>query len=399
LYRYPYGNKPGHLHRYWKLCEAQSLDRLAMRRNQSLDVLRCAAVLLVLGFHFPYYPILSRIGWMGVDLFFVLSGFLISGLLYQEYKDTGSIQFKRFILRRSLKIWPSFYLLLAGATAYSLIKPSSLLRDQILYNLVWLQNYHPSNSLILVHTWSLAVEEHFYLFLPILFMALIAFRGNGNPFRAIPALFVFVSAFSLAFRWPLVQGVHASLTHMRMDSLFAGVALGYLYHFKSNWFQKLTRHSVLALTLLLGLLLTLFGMQTMERLGTTVLFAGFSILVAWAVVRPPETWLFPAVWRLAAKIGVYSYSIYLWHTIVCSLVTNYLGWFAWAFWIYVTLAIAVGVAMAHLIELPFLALREKRFPSLAKNAALAVTPVRPDLQMGRRETLWTEIAPESVVEK
>jgi peptidoglycan/LPS O-acetylase OafA/YrhL len=74
-----------------------------MQRNQSLDVLRCAAVLLTVGFHFPYYGIWGRIGWIGVDLFFVLSGFLISGLLFQEHKDTGSVNFKRFILRRGLK--------------------------------------------------------------------------------------------------------------------------------------------------------------------------------------------------------------------------------------------------------------------------------------------------------
>ena len=56
----------------------------ASNRNQSLDVLRCIAILLVVGFHLPYYDYWGRFGWIGVDLFFVLSGFLISGLLFQE---------------------------------------------------------------------------------------------------------------------------------------------------------------------------------------------------------------------------------------------------------------------------------------------------------------------------
>jgi len=71
-------------------------------RNQSLDVLRCIAVLLVLGSHYPYFRLWGRLGWIGVDLFFVLGGFLISGMLFQEYNRTGSINFKRFLIRRGL---------------------------------------------------------------------------------------------------------------------------------------------------------------------------------------------------------------------------------------------------------------------------------------------------------
>ena len=74
-------------------------------RNQSLDVLRGIAILLVLGRHFNYFPLWRQAGWIGVDLFFVLSGFLISGLLFQEYKNTGKLDVRRFILRRGLKIW------------------------------------------------------------------------------------------------------------------------------------------------------------------------------------------------------------------------------------------------------------------------------------------------------
>src|SRR5438094_6288198 len=79
------------------------------KRNQSLDVLRCVAILLVLGCHVGHYRPWSKFGWIGVDLFFVLSGFLVSGLLFQEFKDRGGINFRRFILRRGLKIWPAFY--------------------------------------------------------------------------------------------------------------------------------------------------------------------------------------------------------------------------------------------------------------------------------------------------
>ena len=70
-----------------------------IHRNQSLDVLRGLAILLVLGRHNEYYGLWQRAGWIGVDLFFVLSGFLISGLLFSEYVETGTISLGRFLLR------------------------------------------------------------------------------------------------------------------------------------------------------------------------------------------------------------------------------------------------------------------------------------------------------------
>jgi peptidoglycan/LPS O-acetylase OafA/YrhL len=74
-----------------------------------LDVLRGIAIVLVMGVHVPAYPIWSTVGGYGVDLFFVLSGFLISNLLFTEYRSTGAIRLKRFFFRRRSKLFPSFY--------------------------------------------------------------------------------------------------------------------------------------------------------------------------------------------------------------------------------------------------------------------------------------------------
>jgi peptidoglycan/LPS O-acetylase OafA/YrhL len=104
-------------------------------RNQSLDVLRGIAVLSVLGCHSTYSPILRNVvGGVGVDLFFVLSGFLISGLLFDEYKKTGGIRIGRFLLRRGLKIWPSYYLLVLGCAALQLFNGSHSSKSQIISN-------------------------------------------------------------------------------------------------------------------------------------------------------------------------------------------------------------------------------------------------------------------------
>ena len=335
-------------------------------RNQSLDVLRCVAVLLVLGFHFPYYGLWSRLGWIGVDLFFVLSGFLISGLLFQEYQNTGSINFKRFLIRRGLKIYPSFYLLIAMAAVLSFIKHSELLRTQAIVSAVFAQGYYRGPLYtILAHTWSLAVEEHFYLLLPPLLMLLVAIRGKREPFRLLPALFAVLVALCLAFRWFTLPAFDdARVTHMRIDSLFAGVTLGYLYHFRPSLFHKLTGRYALALAFLLCLPAAFLHQQdrAMQTFGLTGLLAGFSFLVAWSVVRTPRTLVGRAVSKIAARIGFYSYSIYLWHTVVGEALFHS-GVSLLKFWCYIAACLVIGIAMSLLIELPYLAMREKFFPS------------------------------------
>jgi peptidoglycan/LPS O-acetylase OafA/YrhL len=81
-------------------------------RDKRLDVLRCVAILLVLFHHSAVLPSISQMGYVGVDMFFVLSGFLISGLLYREYQKRGAISFKRFFIRRGLKIYPACLVML-----------------------------------------------------------------------------------------------------------------------------------------------------------------------------------------------------------------------------------------------------------------------------------------------
>lgn len=142
-------------------------------RNKRLDVLRCIAILLVIGHHAQTFPVWTRTGWVGVDLFFVLSGFLISGLLYSEYKKRQNISVGRFFIRRGLKIYPAFYFFLAATLAAQLLLyKGSVPLKPYLYEMLFIQNYHFA---IWQHTWSLAVEEHFYIALALLLLALVRF--------------------------------------------------------------------------------------------------------------------------------------------------------------------------------------------------------------------------------
>src|SRR5438477_10775385 len=111
-------------------------------RNKRLDVLRCVAVVLVMMHHGHISPFFTKVGWAGVDVFFVLRGFLISGLLFSEYQKRGSIGFKRFFIRRGLKIYPAFYAftLLTTLTSYAVWRNVST-PARYLHETLFVQNY------------------------------------------------------------------------------------------------------------------------------------------------------------------------------------------------------------------------------------------------------------------
>src|SRR5919202_1680605 len=159
-------------------------------RRLDLDVVRGAAILLALGWHFNHSwtgnPVLDALqwpghmlGWFGVDLFFVLSGFLMGRLVLGEQARTGGFDGRRFTLRRVLKLWPVLYLFLALHAVFG----TEALGSYLWQNALHLQNYAGTS---LTHLWSLAVEEHFYLVLALLF-PLLARRRSLKPFAGVLA--------------------------------------------------------------------------------------------------------------------------------------------------------------------------------------------------------------------
>jgi len=333
-------------------------------RNQSLDILRGIAVLMVIVSH--YSGLLSKpsalleTGWVGVDLFFVLSGFLISGLLFSEFKKTGVMNLKLFWVRRGFKIYPSFYALLALTAGFAFITKNRV-PSALLWESLFLQNYFTH---FWPHTWSLAVEEHFYFALPVLLLFLARIQKNQeNPFRVIPFISMGLSLLCFCLRWYALEHgrdwAHIAFpTHLRIDALFAGVTLGYYSHFDQESFREARKPWVLAIGLIT--FASFFVMPDVPRL--TFAYVGFSFIVAWAVNQPESA---HRLSRVLARIGCYSYSIYLWHFAVFVALTRATAhWFR--FPAYVVGAIVMGVLMAKLIELPTLKLRDRIFPSITR---------------------------------
>lgn len=361
-------------------------------RNKRLDVLRCVAILLVIGHHAQTFPVWTRTGWVGVDLFFVLSGFLISGLLYSEYKKRQNISVGRFFIRRGLKIYPAFYFFLAATLAAQLLLyKGSVPLKPYLYEMLFIQNYHFA---IWQHTWSLAVEEHFYIALALLLLALVRFLpARSNPFASIPRIFVFVAFACVLLRVLTIWLVPPSLfstplvmnaTHCRIDGLFFGVFLGYLYHFRPEVIENLLRptRNRIAIGILTAALLStcyFFGRDDhfLLMFGLTFLYLGFGGLLVLTlevrnVLSGAAATVAAKIGTVCAFIGMYSYSIYLWHAALLGAVQVFFlrkpGHFnvpAIALFLFDLLAsIALGIFFARLIEFPVLRVRDRLFPAL-----------------------------------
>ena len=156
-------------------------------RMLGLDLLRLLAIVLVLGRHIEVPPDAWHsafrelfVAWkdnggLGVDLFFVLSGFLVSGLLFREYITLGDISVTRFYARRAWKIYPSFYFLIAFTYFYYLYVIGYRIPVGVMFSeLFFLQSYLRGAW---NQTWSLAVEEHFYIALPLVLLFLAPKQG------------------------------------------------------------------------------------------------------------------------------------------------------------------------------------------------------------------------------
>jgi peptidoglycan/LPS O-acetylase OafA/YrhL len=324
-----------------------------------------------------------RGGWVGVDLFFVLSGFLVSGLLFSEYRSRGKLSLGRFYMRRGWKIYPPFFALIAITWLVNPLFGLPLGIYALASEVTFLQAYFPG---LWNHTWSLSVEEHFYILLPLVLTAVLALnRRSREPFRPLFAITAAVGVLVLAARvltWrcggPFDYRVHLFPTHLRLDSLLFGVAIACAYHFHADAFVARLepwRRQLVAGGLLLLAPAFLFKLEDtpfVSTIGLTIFYIGSGMLLVGVLLsRLPAG----RTITLLAALGAYSYSIYLWHMPVMEwgvpLLERAAGAtfpFALRMPIYLVGSLLVGVAMAKVVEMPALKLRDRWFPS--RSAAL-----------------------------
>lgn len=279
----------------------------------ALDGIRALAILVVIVFHSG--PPFLRGGFLGVDIFFVLSGFLITTLLQHEITRTGKIDIRRFYARRFKRLTPPLacalllYLALAPH-AWPAYKQHGL---DVLLAATYLSDY--SRALfgipdMLRHTWSLAVEVHFYIIWP---LVLLLLRSH----RVKTALFVLLALYILATAWRIIclelQGW--GMAYYRFDTRLSGMVLGGITALLQTWEKRIGLVSGWALTaicLVLWVVLNFVGWRAPAGLQLSVVVAELttSALII-ALMQGKRVGLFshPAM----IYLGQLSYGVYLFH--------------------------------------------------------------------------------------
>lgn len=340
------------------------------RRQQSLDVVRGIAILSVLLFHFsaPTGSVVldallapfAAAGWAGVDLFFVLSGYLVGGMILAEVARDGTLDRRRFFMRRASRLWPVLWaylaLLAASGAAWSMIWP-------VLFHV---QNYAADLD-VPSHLWSLAVEEHFYV-LAALVLPGLARRGERALTATLVALILGVSALRIGALAAGVSFIDVQWqTQFRIDALAVGVLLAVWRRNRSAIFAWAASHRRwLVAGAAIGFAWLAAGAEDAIRygIGRSVAWAASAALVlaaAEAAVAP--AWRRPAA--AMAWLGTISYSLYVWHASagqVAEALVRSAGFGDGAELVAAKLALTVvtGTLVYRWVERPVLALRDRK---------------------------------------
>jgi len=305
--------------------------------RKEIDGLRAIAVLGVIIYHIEFFIFDNKIfsgGFIGVDIFFVLSGYLITSLILTEFKSTNTFSFKNFFFRRAKRILPALFFMIFFSVifAWFYLTPENFkdYSDSIFASIFFFSNYffyfqelvyNSADSLLkpLLHTWSLAVEEQFYIIFP--FLIFIFFKKNKNNlinFFFILFIIFFIISLITTFTnsifsfyssgsrfWEILLGsILASLEieNKRIQFKFSKVLpyIGIILIFISYiFFNKFTPHpSIFTLIPVLGVFFVIYFIKSDQIIYQILSF------------------------KLFTKIGIWSYSLYLWHFPVFAFARN-----------------------------------------------------------------------------
>ena len=362
-------------------------------RLPGLDLLRAIAIVWVMLFHSflvgglgDDWQWLARFGWAGVDIFFVLSGFLIGGQVLRPLQRGERLSFSGFYARRAWRILPAFAVVLAVYVFAPSLREVPGLQPgwqfaSFTMNLLIDYGRHPAFS----HAWSLCVEEHFYLLFPLAAVAL-ARRPSAARLLAVAAAIVLGGIALRSAVWLhdaardpprnwFIEDIYYP-TWMRLDGLLAGVMLAALRVYRPARWARWQRHADKALLgglALAALALWLFRDRTglvANAVGWPLLSAGFGMLVFAGAGRASLIGRRPVPG--AAALAAISYSLYLSHKLALHAVARALpevpalaASAPLRFAAYALAILLAGGALHALVERPFLRWRDRRMPRAA----------------------------------
>lgn len=315
------------------------MNQINQQKFYGLDHLRALAIALVFLFHYSilsagqpsWLPGLIKFGWTGVDLFFVLSGFLIASQVFAQLKQGQVFLFRQFFLKRFFRIVPAFLVTVALYFIFPFFREKESLPPLWKF-LTFTQNFglNIKDYGSFSHAWSLCVEEHFYLLLPLTLLLL----QNSKTFRKGYWLLIVLFLFGFAIRMysynvlylPKMDDENSWLywykyiyypSYNRLDGLLAGVSISAVYQFLPGFWARLSRYGTQLTLLGLALLTAAYFLcedQTSfasSVFGFPLIALAYGCMVIGAI--SPQCFLYKWKSNLTTQIATLSYAVYLTH--------------------------------------------------------------------------------------
>jgi peptidoglycan/LPS O-acetylase OafA/YrhL len=359
------------------------------QRIAGLDGLRALSVLSVVLTHFgafvgleqwAVYPLIH--GTAGVRAFFVLSGFLISGLLLREFQDTGEINYLNFLKRRALRIFPLYILFLLVMSSLYLTGVWKTNPDGLAYSWLYVYNFIPPRLYdpLLAHTWSLAVEEHFYLLWPLCMVGLLRRKLSLIWFIVGTAALSFLSMIVFT-RWLGLHGFFLERwTPVAAFSLLAGCLAAVIQHqhraaaaFFARWWSVAFAALLFVLPAIVRLVPPLAERVLPAYVAVSLQAVGIATYLLWLVQHQRGFAAAVLEWPPLKYIGTISYGIYIWQGFFLGVSPDRE---AGALWPPSPIVGVIGIAIVaplsyHFFEKPFLAIKGRfsaKSPAVSVNA-------------------------------
>jgi peptidoglycan/LPS O-acetylase OafA/YrhL/protein-S-isoprenylcysteine O-methyltransferase Ste14 len=343
----------------------------------ALDGVRGLAILMVLSAHTHLLP--DTFGFMGVELFFALSGFLITTLLIEEWRENGTVSRRAFYTRRALRLLPALLAMLAIFLGYAAVSgPRRFFRHNLhealfglFYCTNWMQVYDEYYFRFLRHTWSLSVEEQFYFLWP----AILLWRLRRASLSSTVNLLLLVGILFWAVRAFLFLSTVVNTTQLanalHPESLILGCVAGMILSFgmlaSARFTETWLRFGLVAA--LGGLVWIGFRFNIGDDLMVCIgwmLTSLFSAVIVLGLAALPGTWSRKVFENpVLVYVGKISYGLYLWNSVVLEAIKREFQWPMWEQDLVGTAIIFVAaMASYYLLELPCLRLK-RRFSGLA----------------------------------
>jgi peptidoglycan/LPS O-acetylase OafA/YrhL len=355
-----------------------------------LDHLRALAISLVFLFHYgtlfshpDWTSEVGRFGWTGVDLFFVLSGYLIASQLFAKIEAGNNISIGSFYLKRFFRIIPAYLLVVSIYFLFPFVREREALAPLWKY-LSFTQNLGLDlrTEGTFSHAWSLCIEEQFYLLLPLILSALAYYKKMNLG----PTIFLFLFLFGFAVRLYSYQNLVANgtdpdnfeiywlkwiyyPTYCRLDGLLVGVGIAALNQFRPGIWKRISKFGNLLLCTSLCVLVGAYFLCLDQSsfwasvIGFPLVSIGYGLMVLGAI--SPTSILYKAGPAISSRIATLSYAVYLTHKMVIHITQIQFGKLPidkegnWMFLISMLSCLLGAWIVNKIIEGPFLKLRQR----------------------------------------